>query len=157
MAFYSHWQAAWRARRLTHRVNRRLFDAILARTSDAFSAKPLGGENHPTPRVINTDKHAAYPPAIAELKADGVLEENCTHRPVQYLNNVLELLNRIIGRSSAVSAPVSISVRSGELGARSPGYEAIHMIRKGQAYGSAVGAKVGLLHRFIVGMFGIEV
>jgi len=36
------------------------------------------------------------------------------------------------------------------------GYEAIHMIRKGQACGSAAGAKVGLLHRFIVGMFGIE-
>ena len=28
------------------------------------------------PRVINTDKHAAYPPAIAELKADGFLDEN---------------------------------------------------------------------------------
>ncbi|HWY92599.1 MAG TPA: hypothetical protein VNY04_06830 [Chthoniobacterales bacterium] len=37
------------------------------------------------------------------------------------------------------------------------GYEAIHMIRKGQACCSAVGAKVGLLHRFIVGMFGLEV
>jgi hypothetical protein len=36
------------------------------------------------------------------------------------------------------------------------GYEAIHMIRKGQAYGSAAGAKVGLLHRFIVSMFGIK-
>jgi hypothetical protein len=34
--------------------------------------------------------------------------------------------------------------------------EAIHMIRKGQAYGSAAGAKVDLLHRFIVSMFGIE-
>ena len=32
-------------------------------------------------------------------------------------------------------------------------YEAIHMIRKGQAYGSAAGAKVGLLHRFILGLF----
>ena len=28
------------------------------------------------------------------------------------------------------------------------GYEAIHMIRKGQAYWSATGARVGLLHRF---------
>jgi hypothetical protein len=37
------------------------------------------------------------------------------------------------------------------------GYEAIHMIRKGQACGSAPAARVGLLHRFIVGMFGIEV
>jgi transposase, IS6 family len=32
------------------------------------------------------------------------------------------------------------------------GYEAIHMIRKGQACWSA-GAKVGLLHRFILGLF----
>jgi hypothetical protein len=27
------------------------------------------------------------------------------------------------------------------------------MIRKGQAYGSAAGAKVGLLHRLILGLF----
>ena len=33
------------------------------------------------------------------------------------------------------------------------GYEAIHMIRKGQACCSAM---VGLLHRFIVSMFGIK-
>jgi hypothetical protein len=30
------------------------------------------------------------------------------------------------------------------------------MIREGQACWSAAGAKVGLLHRFIVNMFGIE-
>jgi len=30
------------------------------------------------------------------------------------------------------------------------------MIRKGQACWSAAGVKVGLLHRFVVGMFGIE-
>ena len=44
--------------------------------AERFLAKALGGENHPAPRVINTDKHAAYPPAIAQLKADGVLDEN---------------------------------------------------------------------------------
>ena len=33
------------------------------------------------------------------------------------------------------------------------GYEAIHMIRKGQACWSAAEAKVGLLHRFILGLF----
>jgi hypothetical protein len=37
------------------------------------------------------------------------------------------------------------------------GYEVIHMIRKGQACGSAPAARVGLLHRFVVGIFGIEV
>ena len=36
------------------------------------------------------------------------------------------------------------------------GYEAINVIRKGQARWSAVGAKVGLLHRFTVAMFGSE-
>jgi transposase, IS6 family len=61
-----------------------------AAAAERFPTKALGGENHPAPRVINTDKHAAYPPAIVELKAGRVLEEKCTHRPVQYLNNVLE-------------------------------------------------------------------
>ena len=56
-----------------------------AAAAERFLAKALGGENHPAPRVINTDKHAAYPPAIAELKAAGVLDENSKHRPVQYL------------------------------------------------------------------------
>jgi hypothetical protein len=40
----------------------------------------LGGENYPAPRVINTDEHAGYSPAIARLKAAGVLEENSLHR-----------------------------------------------------------------------------
>src|SRR6202171_4978830 len=69
-----------------------------AAAAERFLAKALGGENHPAPRVINTDKHAAYPPAIAELKADGVLDENSKHRPVQYLNNILEQDHRAIKR-----------------------------------------------------------
>jgi hypothetical protein len=52
---------------------------------------------------------------------------------------------------------VNAPERSGASTQRIAGYEAIHMIRKGQACWSAVGAKVGLLHRFIVGMFGLEV
>jgi DDE domain len=54
--------------------------------------------SNPHPRVINTDKEAAYPPAIIQLKAEGALEENCGHRPVQYLNNVLEQDHRAIKR-----------------------------------------------------------
>jgi hypothetical protein len=54
------------------------------------------------------------------------------------------------------STLVSIFAHSGEPGERFAGYEAIHMIRKGQARWSAAGAKIGLLHRFIVGMFGME-
>jgi transposase, IS6 family len=36
-----------------------------------FLAKALGGANHPHPRVINTDEHAGYPPAIVRLKSRG--------------------------------------------------------------------------------------
>ena len=54
-------------------------DFLLSAKRDAaaakrFLAKALGGENHPAPRVINTDEHAGYPPAIAQLKAEGALE-----------------------------------------------------------------------------------
>src|SRR5580693_2620231 len=34
-------------------------------TAQRFLAKALSGENHSAPRVINSDKQAAYPPAIA--------------------------------------------------------------------------------------------
>src|ERR1700726_3413449 len=69
-----------------------------AAAAEGFLPKALGGANHPHPRVINTDKYAAYPPAIVQLKDEGVLEENCQHRPVQYLNNALEQDHRAIKR-----------------------------------------------------------
>src|SRR5271166_2296562 len=121
-----------------------------AAAAERFLTKALGGENHPEPRVINTDKHAAYPPAIVELKVDGVLDENSKHRPVQYLNNILEQDHRAIKRRVRASQHFRSFWGAWRTIA---GYEAIHMIRKGQAYGSAAAAKVGLLHRFIFGLF----
>src|SRR5271166_4883025 len=49
-------------------------DFLLSAKRDAaaperFLAKALGGENHPAPRVINTDEHAGYAPAIVRLRA----------------------------------------------------------------------------------------
>src|SRR5271168_1357669 len=122
-------------------------DAVAA---ERFLAKALSGANHTAPRVINTDKHAGYPPAIVQLKAAGALEENCRHRPVQYLNNVLEQDHRAVKRGVNASQ----HFRSFWAAWRTiAGYEAIHMIRKGQACWNAAGAKVGLLHRFILGLF----
>src|SRR5271165_4724673 len=126
-------------------------DAVAAKR---FLAKALGRQNHPMPRVINTDKDAAYPPAIVQLKAEGALEENCRHRPVQYLNNVLEQDHRAIKRRVNASQHFRSFWGAWRTIA---GYEAIHKIRKGQACWNAAGAKVGLMHRFIVGMFGLEV
>jgi transposase, IS6 family len=91
-----------------------------------FLAKALRGKNHPHPRVINTDKEAANPPAIVQLKAKGALVENCHHLPVQYLDNVLEEDHRAIKRRVRASQ----HFRS-FWGARRTiaDYEAIHMIR----------------------------
>jgi transposase, IS6 family len=125
-----------------------------AAAAERFLGKALGRQGHRVPRVINTDKHACYPTAVVQLKAEGALEENCRHRPVQYLNNVLEQDHRAIKRRIRASQHFRSFWGAWRTIA---GYEAIHMIRKGQAYGSAAGAKVDLLHRFIVGMFGIEV
>ena len=88
-----------------------------AAAAERFLAKALGGENHPAPRVINTDEHAGYPPAIVRLKAEEALKENCR---IDRCNISTTFWNRIIGRSSAGYAQASIFARSGELGARSP-------------------------------------
>jgi hypothetical protein len=98
----------------------------------------------------NTDERAGYPPAIVRLKAEEALKENCRHRPVQYLNNVLEQDHRAIKRRIRASQHFRSFWGAWRTIA---GYEAIHMIRKGQAYGSAPAARGGLLHCFILGLF----
>jgi transposase, IS6 family len=50
------------------------------------------------PRVINVDKNAAYPKAIADLKAAGTLPEQVELRQVKYLNNLVEQDHRFIKR-----------------------------------------------------------
>ena len=47
----------------------------------AFRAKALGRQNRPAPRVINTDGHPAYSPAIAQLKSEGTLDSSCQSFP----------------------------------------------------------------------------
>jgi IS6 family transposase len=121
-----------------------------AAAAERFLGKALGGENHPAPRVINTDEHAGYSPAIGRLKSVGALVENCRHRPVQYLNNVLEQDHRTVKRRVRASQHFRSFWGAWRTIA---GYEAIQMIRKGQACWSAAGARVGLLHRFILGLF----
>ena len=98
-----------------------------AAAAKRFLSKTLGRQHHPVPRVINTDGHSAYPPAIVRLKAEGALDEDCRHRPVPYLNNVLEQDHHAIKRRSM---RVSISDRFGGAWRTIAGYEAVHMIRQ---------------------------
>ena len=95
-----------------------------------FLKKLLNASHTITPRVVNTDKNASYPPAIDAAKAKGALPESTEHRAVKYLNNRIECDHRRIKRliryglgfGSFRTAQKTIS-----------GYEAMYMVRKGQA------------------------
>ena len=64
------------------------------------------------------------------MKAEGTLRRPCRHRPVQYLNNILEQDHRTIKRPVKTKQ----SFREFQAARRTiEGYEAMHMIRKGQA------------------------
>ena len=100
-----------------------------ADAAKALFAKALADPSHPRPRVINTDRANCYPPAIDQCKEEGVLRNRCRHRPVQYLDNVLEQDHR------AIKKPIRAKQHFRQFsGARRTiqGYEAMHKIRKGQ-------------------------
>src|ERR1019366_8251368 len=91
--------------------------------------KALRDPSHPQPCVINTDLAPIYPSAISAIKKEGALPPWCGHRPVQYLNNIIEQDHRAIKRR--------VNAKQGFREFRAArrtiqGYEAIHLIRKGQ-------------------------
>ncbi|HEY4389321.1 MAG TPA: DDE-type integrase/transposase/recombinase, partial [Ktedonobacteraceae bacterium] len=89
-----------------------------------------------TPRVINVDKNAAYPKAIDELKAAGVLPQHVELRQVKYLNNLIEQDHRFIKR---LTKP-GMGFFSFETAGRTlQGFEMMNMLRKGQVQGVAKG------------------
>jgi transposase, IS6 family len=110
-------------------------DFLLSALRDAAAAKrlfrkALDDPLHLQPRVINTDKARLYGSAIAGVKAEGALHRRCRHRPVQYLNNILEQDHRALKRRVQAKQ----SFREFCAAQRTiAGYEALHMIRKGQA------------------------
>jgi hypothetical protein len=67
-----------------------------------------------------------------------LLEENCRHRPVQYLNNVLEQDHRAIKRRVRASQHFRSFWGAWRTIA---GYEAIHMIRKAKRTGARQGRR----------------
>jgi len=59
----------------------------------------LSDGSHPQPRVINTDLAPIYyGSAIPSIKKEGTLRRRCRHRPIQYLNNILEQDRRAVKR-----------------------------------------------------------
>jgi transposase-like protein len=113
----------------------------------ATAANPAIG----APRVINVDKNAAYPKAIAALKAAGVLPEHVAWRQVKYRNNLIEQDHRFIKR---LTKP-GMGFFSFETAWRTiQGYEIMNILRKGQCQGvekGDVGGQVALVAK----LFGV--
>ena len=116
-----------------------------------FFRKMLKAPKHQSPRVINVDRNNAYPPAVEELKEEGVLPIASQLRQSKYLNNILEQDHRFIKRRvnpglgffSFNTARRTIS-----------GHEAMNIIRKGQIEGVGKGDIRGQV-RFVSSLFMI--
>jgi transposase, IS6 family len=103
------------------------------------------------PRVINVDKNAAYPKAIAALKANGTLPEAVELRQVKYLNNMVEQDHRFIKRR----VKPGLGFFSFETACNTlQGYEIMHMVRKGQMRGVEKGDILGQI-AFMARLFGV--
>ena len=107
---------------------------------------------HPQPRVINTDLAPTYASAIPALQENGIIGRRCRHRPVQYLNNIIEQDHR------AVKKRVNAKQGFRAFGAARrtiDGYEAVHMMRKGQVRWLP-GHDVRRQIRFVDQLFGLS-
>ena len=103
-----------------------------AQAAERFFRKALLATHNQSPRVINVDKNAAYPPAIDKLKAEELLTKTTELRPVKYLNNIVEQDHRFIKR--LVNPGMGFgSFNTARRTLR--GYEAMNTIRKGQIQG----------------------
>jgi transposase-like protein len=131
-------------------------DFLLSTARDADAAEQvcrrrLDASHTTLPRVITVDQNAAYPPAFEARQHEGTLPEICQLRQCKYLNNVIEQAHRLVkcrvnpglGFGAFTMAQRTIQ-----------GYEAMHMIRKGQLEGITkrdVLAQNGVINR----LFGL--
>src|SRR5512145_3246440 len=120
-----------------------------ARAAKRFFRKMLKAASHSSPRVINVDKNPAYPPAVEQLKEEGILPNRTQLRQCQYRNNILEQDHRFIKRR----VNPGLGFFSFNTGRRTiNGYEAMNIIRKGQIEGVGKGDIRGQV-RFVLNLF----
>ena len=121
-----------------------------AAAAKGFFRKALGQPHTITPRIITVDKNPAYPQAVAEMKVDGVLSRFTRMRQSKYLTNIAEQDHRRVKRLIRPGLGFS-SMRTARR--TLAGYEAMAMIRKGQAHqigGRDMQAQAG----FVAALFG---
>ena len=122
-----------------------------ATAAKRFFRKTLNARNSTTPSVINADKHAAYPPALAALQQDKRLPQSTELRQNKYLNNVIEQDHRFLQR---LIKP-GLGFKSFNAARRTiKGYEVMHMLRKGQVIGVPKGEVLAQLN-FMAQVLGV--
>jgi transposase-like protein len=122
-----------------------------ARAAKRFFRKMLEIPQHSSARVINVDQNRAYPPAVEELKEDGVLSAAAQLRRCEYLNNIVEQDHRFIKRRVNPGLGFfSFNTARRTIG----GYEVMNMIRKGQIKGLRRGDIRGQV-RFVESLFKV--
>jgi len=97
--------------------------------AEKFFKQVLSNDHCTSPRVMNVDKNAAYPPAFKIIKDNKLIPEETELRQVKYLNNVIEQDHRFSKRRIMYSQWLQ-TFETAE--ATISGYESMHMIRKGQ-------------------------
>ncbi len=116
-----------------------------------FFRKMLKAPENQSPRVINVDQNKAYPPAVEELKEEGVLSIATRLRLCKYLNNIIEQDHRFIKRRVNPGLGFfSFNTARRIIG----GYEVTNMIRKGQVEGIGKGDLRGQV-RFVESLFKV--
>jgi transposase-like protein len=118
-----------------------------------FFRKMLRLQQHPSPRVINVDQNKSYPPAVEELKEEGVLSIASQLRRCKYLNNIVGQDHRFIFIKRRVNPRLGFS--SFKTSRRTiSGYEAMNIIRKRQIEGIGRG-EIQMQVKFAPNLFGI--
>ena len=121
------------------------------RAAKRFFCQALKTTHKCSPRVINVDKNAAYPPAVDELKTEEILAQSCNFRQNKYLNNIVEQDHRFIKKrvNSSLGFKSFYTARRTIIG-----YQMMNMIRKGQVTGVSKGDIVASV-KFIADIFGV--
>lgn len=121
------------------------------RAAKRFFRKALGQSHVTSPRVINVDRNAAYPGAIAELKDGNDLNDTCQYQASKYLNNRIEQDHRFIKRRVKPGLGFGTFPTAWRT---IQGYETMNMIRKGQIK-TAVKLDIHAQNNFISRLFGL--
>jgi len=130
-------------------------DFMLSAKKDIHSAcrffkRSLTMNHVKIPGKIVTDKNKAYAPAISDLKSTGVLPKHCQHVMDKHSNDYLESDHRFTKRKVKYSMWFqSFDSAQNTLS----GYEAMHMLRKGQV--RHVGLDAVSQMKFVHRIFGL--